>query len=141
MPQLPPKPLPFTVKDKVAIITGAGSGINLSFATLLLSHGCNVLLADLHLRPEAQTLVSQYRNPHARPRALFQHTDVTHWPDLTALFTTAAAEFGRLDIVCPGAGIYDPESSNFWHPPGVEGGRSRDDVAGGSWRFGRFWGR
>jgi len=48
------------VADKTAIVTGAGSGINYCFAKLLLENGCNVVIADLSLRPEAQELVSKY---------------------------------------------------------------------------------
>ncbi|KAF2847395.1 NAD(P)-binding protein [Plenodomus tracheiphilus IPT5] len=136
---------PFNVKEKVAIVTGAGSGINLSFAALLLSRGCNVLIADLALRPEAQVLVDQYTShptPHShkpngtkqedtKPRAVFLTTDVTNWPQLEDMFTVALKEFGGVDIVCPGAGVYDPHWSNFWHPPGAPGGASKDDPNGG----------
>ena len=80
-----------------------------------------MLIADLSLRPEAHTLISQYT---CNPRAIFQKTDVTSWPSLSALFSRAASDFGEIDIVCPGAGVYDPPWSNFWHPPGSE--ESRD---------------
>ncbi|KAH8726528.1 hypothetical protein GQ44DRAFT_771291 [Phaeosphaeriaceae sp. PMI808] len=126
------KPHPYSVIGKAAIITGAGSGINFSFASLLLSHGCSVLIADLSLRQEAQNLVEQYsiRKP-GKPMAIFLQTDVTSWPQLERMFTTATQEFGSIDIVCPGAGIYDPHWSNFWHPPGVPGGASQDAIDGG----------
>jgi NAD(P)-dependent dehydrogenase (short-subunit alcohol dehydrogenase family) len=34
------------------------------------------------------------------------------------MFSTALSEFGGVDVVCPGAGVYEPHWSNFWHPPG-----------------------
>lgn len=34
------------------------------------------------------------------------------------MFTVAEREFNGADIVCPGAGVYEPEWSNFWLPPG-----------------------
>ncbi|KAH7392406.1 hypothetical protein DE146DRAFT_662398 [Phaeosphaeria sp. MPI-PUGE-AT-0046c] len=121
---------PFNVKGKSAIVTGAGSGINFSFTSLLLSRGCSVLLADLTLRPEASALLSQYPSSNTSgPRALFCKTDVTSWPDLTTMFNTAISAFGSVDIVCPGAGVYDPHWTNFWHPPGSS--KSRDAVDGG----------
>jgi len=49
------------VQGKTAIVTGAGSGINLSFASLLLGKGCSVVFADIALRPEAQEVVSSQR--------------------------------------------------------------------------------
>jgi NAD(P)-dependent dehydrogenase (short-subunit alcohol dehydrogenase family) len=124
----------YSVKGKTAIVTGAGSGnihysfpttshihlhrtgINFSFASLLLSKGCNVVLADLTLRPEAQALVDQYSNS---PRAIFCKTDVRDWSQLDRMFAVGIKEFQDIDIVCPGAGIYDPHWSNFWHPPGT----------------------
>ncbi|KAH7377678.1 hypothetical protein BKA66DRAFT_153917 [Pyrenochaeta sp. MPI-SDFR-AT-0127] len=122
----------YDVKGKSAIVTGAGSGINFSFAALLLSKGCSVLIADLSLRPEAQKLLDEYSKKEAgRPRAVFLKTDVTNWPQLENMFTVAVKEFGSVDIVCPGAGIYDPHWSNFWHPPGAAGGKSKDAADGG----------
>jgi NAD(P)-dependent dehydrogenase (short-subunit alcohol dehydrogenase family) len=122
----------FSVKGQSAIITGAGSGINFSFAALLLSHGCSVLIADLSLRPEAEKLVQEYSTKEQdKPRAVFQKTDVTDWPQLKRMFEVGVQEFGKIDIVCPGAGVYEPHWSNFWHPPGVAGSASRDQVDGG----------
>ena len=89
-------------------------------------------MADLSLRPEAEKLLKQYSTKApGKPRAKFLKTDVTCWPQLSAMFTTAMHDFGCVDIVCPGAGIYDPHWSNFWHPPGVPGGKSKDEVDAG----------
>lgn len=105
----------------------APAGIGLEFARKLLEHGANVLFADLALRPEAEALVSQYQS---RPKAVFQRTDVTSWPDLDEMFKAAERHFGSIDIVCPGAGVFEPPWSNFWIPPGT--GASQDDPAGSS---------
>jgi NAD(P)-dependent dehydrogenase (short-subunit alcohol dehydrogenase family) len=91
---------------------------------LLLSRGCNVLLADLALRPEAQKLVDKYTS---QPRAVFQKTNVTDWLQLERMFDVANKEFDSIDIVCPGAGIYDPHWTNFWHPPGSKKSRDAPD--------------
>ncbi|KAF7164386.1 hypothetical protein CNMCM5623_008974 [Aspergillus felis] len=132
----------FSVKGKSAIVTGAGSGINLCFAKLLLENGCNVLIADLALRPEAQEVVTNYSDQSDTPnRAVFQKTDVVDWEQLERMFEVAVREFGDVDIVCPGAGIYEPiyiselfvdglqHWSNFWRPPGTP--ESRDPRHGG----------
>jgi 3-hydroxybutyrate dehydrogenase len=92
------------------------SGINLSFATLLLSRGCNVLFADLGLRPEAKDLIQKHSSKHASlGRAAFQKTDVVKWTELERLFPVAEKEFGGsgADIVVPGAGIYEPVSPDL----------------------------
>ncbi|PYH98654.1 hypothetical protein BO71DRAFT_416107 [Aspergillus ellipticus CBS 707.79] len=119
----------FSVKGCSAIVTGAGSGINLAFAKLLLEGGCNVLIADLALRPEAQAVVDQYAPTSSIPRAVFQKTDVTDWEQLERMLEVAEREFGELDIVCPGAGIFEPHWTNFWRPPGTP--ESRDARHGG----------
>ncbi|EXF82106.1 short chain dehydrogenase [Colletotrichum fioriniae PJ7] len=143
---------PYTVAGKTAIITGAGSGINpadpspsqkslviqsnlginFSFAELLIERGCNVVIADLALRPEAEQLVSSNQDKsNARPRAVFVKTDVTSWPALTNMFKVAIEKFGSFDIFCPGAGVYEPHWSNFWHPPGSS--ESKDSADGGKY--------
>ncbi|OAP59201.1 hypothetical protein AYL99_06499 [Fonsecaea erecta] len=127
-----------SVDGKVAIVTGAGSGINLAFADLLLSQGCSVLFADLALRPEAQALVESHSTsgsaglrsdePRIKAKAFFQKTDVRSWADLERMFETCDRELGPADIVCPGAGVYEPAWSNFWIPPGTE--PSKDSPTG-----------
>jgi 3-hydroxybutyrate dehydrogenase len=96
------------VEGKAAIVTGAGSGINLCFAKLLLEKGCNVVFADLALRPEAEAVVSQYSGTSTGAKAVFQKTDVTDWAQLDKMFEVAISQFGGADIVCPGAGVYEP---------------------------------
>ncbi|KAI1812179.1 short chain dehydrogenase [Poronia punctata] len=109
-----------SVKGKVAIVTGAGSGINLAFAKLLLSQGCSVVIGDISLLPAAEDLLKQY--PHEQdnnktPSAIYHRTDVTSWPQLSSLFTRTLDLFSRVDIVVPGAGIFEPPFSAFWHAP------------------------
>lgn len=89
-----------------------------------------MLIADLALRPDAEVLVSRYSDRSSSPRAVFAQTDVTSWLDLERMFEIALAEFGSFDLVCPGAGVYEPPWSNFWHPPGLSP-QSKDDPSGG----------
>ena len=84
-------------------------GINFHFARALLAKRCNVVFADLALRPEAEELVSNHKGSSSAPaRAIFQKTDVRQWSQLEQMFRVASEEFGRVDIVCPGAGVYEP---------------------------------
>lgn len=94
-----------SLKGKAAIVTGAGGGINLAYAVKLLEAGANVLFADIKLTSEAEKAVEQYQ---AEPKAVFQKTDVSSWPDLERMFKTAIVHFGEVDIVCPGAGVFEP---------------------------------
>ncbi|KAJ5795149.1 hypothetical protein N7457_001748 [Penicillium paradoxum] len=117
----------FSVKGRSAIVTGAGSGINLSFAKLLVENGCNVLIADLALRPEAHVWADKHKT--GSPRVVFQETNVIDWGQLERMFEVAEKEFGEIDIVCPGAGVYEPNWSNFWRPP--HSTESKDLPSGG----------
>lgn len=40
-------------------------------------------------------------------RAVFQKTNVIDWNQLEEMFAVAEREFGEVDIVCPGAGVYE----------------------------------
>lgn len=71
-------------------------GINYCFAKILLREQCNVVIADLGLRPEAQKLVDEYTS---NPRAIFVKTDVVNWDQLTNVFDVTEKEFGGADIV------------------------------------------
>ena len=66
------------------------------------------MFADLALRPEAKELVLNHASASRSPaKAVFQKTDVREWPQLGRMFRTAIKEFGDVDIVCPGAGIFE----------------------------------
>lgn len=71
-----------------------------------MENGCNVLIADLALRPEAQVLADKHKTGPAR--VVFQETNVIDWVQLERMFEVAEKEFGEIDIVCPGAGVYEP---------------------------------
>lgn len=72
----------------------------------MTENGCNVLIADLAVRPEAEVLVKKHSSGPAR--VVFQQTDVRDWIQLERMFEVAEREFGEIDVVCPGAGVYEP---------------------------------
>ena len=49
------------------------------------------------------------------------------------MFSAAQKHFGSVDIVCPGAGIFEPAWTAFWHPPGTA--KSKDDPASGRYKL------
>ncbi|PVH80111.1 NAD(P)-binding protein [Cadophora sp. DSE1049] len=119
------------VFGKTALVTGGGSDICLAFTKLLLANNCNVLIADLQLLPEAEALVnsstpSSTTNGNSnsngvnggggKARAVFQKTDVMDWGQLEKAFERVVTEFGSVELVVPGAGVFEPSWSNFWHP-------------------------
>src|SRR2546423_7760958 len=98
---MPPKlPLPLR-SGLTALVAGGGSGINLCVTQSLLSRGCNVVVADIGLRPEAEVTLSRYQD-----RAMFQQTDVCSWAALEKAFAVAfGSPSSGVDIVVPGAGF------------------------------------
>lgn len=84
---------------------------------MLLERGCSVMIGDLSLRPEASHLLSQYPQRPNGPSALFQPTNVASWPQLNRLWFKALSSFPQIDIVVPGAGIFEPAWSSFWQAP------------------------
>lgn len=84
--------------EKVAIITGATSGIGEATARLFIAEGATVLLAGRSAE-RGQQIAQQLG-----ARALFQQADVTHEADIAALVDAALARFGRLDCMFNNAG-------------------------------------
>lgn len=87
---------------KVALVTGGNSGISLDFAVRLLELGCKVLVADIAFDRETPIPDCDEWTP---PQLIFKRTDVTDVCQLEAAFETAIRAFGRLDFVCPAAGL------------------------------------
>lgn len=88
-----------------------------------------MLFADLALRAEAQRIVDDHRGGKSqKPKAIFLKTDVTDWAQLRNMFEVADREFGDFQIVCPGAGVFEPHWSNFWHPPGSDRGKDSPEA-------------
>jgi 3(or 17)beta-hydroxysteroid dehydrogenase len=98
------------VQDKVALVTGAASGIGLATANLLLDEGAIVLLTDL-----AKSLSNSAVKDLARRGALYP-LDVTRENDWISVIDAVVSEFGRLDILVNCAGVAllkDIEATSF----------------------------
>ena len=93
-----------TTQDKVAIVTGAGSGIGKAAALALLGAGWRVALAGRRQEPLDQAIAES----GAGARALAVPTDVTQPASVQALFDAGAARFGRIDLLFNNAGISGP---------------------------------
>ncbi len=94
-----------TPKDKVALVTGAGSGIGRATALALLREGYSVVLAGR--RAEALEQTRAAAGPDGA-RALAVPADVSNPADVGRLFGQARATFGRLDVLFNNAGIGTP---------------------------------
>ena len=91
-----------SLKDKIVIITGAGSGIGAATAKLFGKQGARVVVSDLNLK-NAQKIAHQVKEAGGMASAV--KTDVTIFEDVETLVTSTVAEFGKLDIMVNNAGI------------------------------------
>ncbi len=92
-------------QGKVAIITGAGTGIGKSSALALLREGYAVVLAGRRIEPLEQTIAEA---GDAGSRALAVSTDVGDPASVAALFAKTVERFGRLDLLFNNAGMGAP---------------------------------
>jgi len=90
---------------RIAIVTGAGSGIGRRTALTLLQEGFSVVLAGR--RPGLLEKIVAEAGP-ANVRALAVPTDVTNPDSVRALFAKTKETFGRLDLLFNNAGINVP---------------------------------
>ena len=88
--------------NKVAIVTGGGSGIGESSARKLAKHGAKVILADLNL-PAAEAVAADIKSQGGEAAALeFNVADFDH---ITEKVEAARSIYGRIDILVNVAGI------------------------------------
>lgn len=90
------------LKDRVAVITGGGSGIGAAAALAMAADGARVVVADLN---EAGAKTTVERIEKAGGRALAVRADVTVAADNQTMVERAQATFGGLDVFFANAGV------------------------------------
>jgi len=96
------------LENKVAIITGAGSGMGQAEAILFAQEGAKVVVADMAVEAGEET-VKMVRE--AGGEAIFVKTDVSKTEDIKNMVKTAVDTYGRLDVLVSGAAIVGEEIS------------------------------
>ena len=93
------------LEERVAVITGGGSGIGLASVRRLADEGAVVVVAD----------VDEAAGKAAADEVdgLFVRTDVTNADEVAELFATAKRAYGRVDIAFNNAGISPPEDDSI----------------------------
>ena len=93
------------LEDKVAVITGAASGIGEAAARLFVEEGARVVVADIQTG-EGEALAAELGSA-----AAFVRTDVTREDDVAGAVEFARSEFGRLDVMYNNAGGFGARGS------------------------------
>jgi rhamnulose-1-phosphate aldolase/alcohol dehydrogenase len=98
------KPAPRALEGKVAVVTGAASGIGKAIAHRLALEGAHIVIADLNLEG-AQAVADEIIKTRGHRRAIAVSMNVTSEEQVQAAFERAILEYGGVDIVVNNAGI------------------------------------
>ena len=102
-----------SLAGKIAIVTGAASGIGAGIAGLFAVHGCRVVIADI------DKVAGQITAQELSEKGLFCHLDVTSEESWRQLMARVNEHWGALDILVNNAGIGSAESIEAVNTTGV----------------------
>ena len=97
----------YDYQDKVAIVTGGGSGIGEAVATTLASNGATVVVADFD-RAGGERVVKEIEAGGGN--ALFLEVDVSQPQQVESMVAATIDAYGRLDVAVNNAGIGGPSA-------------------------------
>ena len=100
-------------QNKIAVVTGAASGIGKAMSKRFASEGMHLVLADIESAPLSE-FASELRASGSR--VIFQQVDVSKPDHLQALAAQAYSEFGSVHLLCNNAGILPP-GAPVWNEP------------------------
>ena len=101
------------LKNKVALVTGASSGIGRAIALVWAREGAKVVVSDVNVQAGEETAALVCS---AGGDAIFVAADVGKPEDCEALVQRTVAHYGRLDVACNNAGIGGPQAPTADYP-------------------------
>jgi len=93
----------FILKEKVGIVTGAGSGIGKAIAKKLAQEGCNLVANDIN-ETSLNNVVNEIQS--LGYRAIGVKADVANKTEVELLVKTTIQKYGKIDLLVNNAGIY-----------------------------------
>jgi glucose 1-dehydrogenase len=101
-----PKQMSSLLVGKIAVVTGASSGIGRAIAISFAIEGATVVIADVTPEPLEGGETTLQVVTRAGGTASFEKTDVGCWDDIDSLIGNTVLRHGRLDIMVNNAAIY-----------------------------------
>ncbi|HLW23026.1 MAG TPA: SDR family oxidoreductase [Steroidobacteraceae bacterium] len=98
--------MPSVLAGKIAVVTGASSGIGRAIALAFAQEGARVVIADLTPEPLEGGAPTLDLISRAGGSASYEKTDVGRWADVDALIGRTVSRHGRLDILVNNAATY-----------------------------------
>ena len=90
------------MKNKTAIITGAGSGIGAATAKLFAKHGATVIISDIN-QENANKICDEIKNDGGKAEVIL--ANVAKYEDVEKLINQVVSKHGQLDVIVNNAGI------------------------------------
>ena len=97
------------LKDKVAIVTGAGQGIGEAAALKMAAEGAKLVVSDVN-EQTGESVARRIRDLGGE--AIFLRADVSRVDDVKALMAATKDAFGRLDVLHNNAGVHETNFSD-----------------------------
>jgi NAD(P)-dependent dehydrogenase (short-subunit alcohol dehydrogenase family) len=102
---------------RVAVVTGAASGIGLALARRFAGEGMKVMLADIGEEALGQAVAAITADGGT---AVAAHVDVTLEEEVARLAATAYSTFGNVHVLCNNAGVGGGANDGVWNAPQAE---------------------
>lgn len=92
------------LENKVAIVTGAGSGMGKAIAGLFAKEGAKVIASDINETGVKELIAS---SGDIAGEIVFSQTDVSNRNQVEAMIDLAVNKYGKLDVLVNNAGVLD----------------------------------